>query len=288
MYIHEVSKLTGTTKKAIEYYCRKGLLQPTLSENGYRLFSEEDVSLLKRISLLRNMGVSVDDIHQFLIENDDAVLQKILKEREHYLQVMAYQNELLKELFISKDWQSIYQKASLPEAKESITQRLINAFPGFYGKYVALHFGRFLQEPISTEEQKKAYREICEYLDEIQFEIPEDLEQYLDEINTEITQELITETDAALAELTEDPESYLQNHKEMIEKYLEFKNAEEYQNTPAYRLTELLRRFQQEHGYNVIFIPAMRRLSPSYEEYMTKLQKADQVFMKRYPSSVVQ
>ncbi|MBR4163169.1 MAG: MerR family transcriptional regulator, partial [Solobacterium sp.] len=61
MYIHEVSKLSGTTKKAIEYYCLKGLLQPSLSENGYRVFSDEDVSLLKRISLLRNMGISVED-----------------------------------------------------------------------------------------------------------------------------------------------------------------------------------------------------------------------------------
>ena len=282
MYIHEISKLSGTTKKAIEYYCLKGLLQPSLSENGYRIFSDEDVTVLKRISLLRNMGISVEDIRQFLIENDSTTLQKILKERERHLQIMEQQNELLKELAVSKDWQTVYEKATILEAKESITNRLMNAFPGFYGKYIALHFGKFLQEPVSTEEQKKAYQEICEYLDGIHFEMPEELEQYLDEINTDTGQEIIAKTDDALSELTEDPESYLQNNKETIEKYLAFKQSEEYKNSPAYRLMEVLRQFQQEHGYNTVFIPAMRRLSPAYEAYMQKLEKANQIFINNY------
>ncbi|MBR4161877.1 MAG: hypothetical protein IKR11_00050, partial [Solobacterium sp.] len=211
-----------------------------------------------------------------------AVLQKILKERENHLQIMTQQNELLKELSVSKDWDSIYQKASILEAKEIITDRLINAFPGFYGKYIALHFGRFLQEPVSTEDQKKAYQEICEYLDGIHFEMPEELEQYLDEINTETGHEIITKTDAALSELTEDPESYLQNNKDTIEQYLAFKQSEEYKNSPAYRLMEVLQKFQQEHDYNTVFIPAMRRLSPAYEEYMQKLEKANQIFINNY------
>jgi len=113
--------------------------------------------------------------------------------------------------------------------------------------------------------------------------MPEELEQYLDEINTDTGQEIIAKTDAALAELTEDPESYLQNHKETIEQYLSFKQSEEYKNSPAHRLMEVLQQFQQEHGYSTVFIPAMRRLSPAYEEYMQKLEKADRIFIKRYP-----
>ena len=33
MYINEAAKLAGTTKKAIEYYCQKGLLDPAIAEN---------------------------------------------------------------------------------------------------------------------------------------------------------------------------------------------------------------------------------------------------------------
>ena len=49
MYINEASKKSGTTKKAIEYYCQKGLLDPAVSDKGY-------VEKLKKISLLRFPG----------------------------------------------------------------------------------------------------------------------------------------------------------------------------------------------------------------------------------------
>lgn len=51
VYINEAAKLSGITKKAIEYYCQKGLLDPALSDKGYRIFSAEDVEELKKISL---------------------------------------------------------------------------------------------------------------------------------------------------------------------------------------------------------------------------------------------
>ena len=53
MYISDACKAASTTKKAIEYYCEKGLIKPAATENGYRLFSEEDVARLKKISALR-------------------------------------------------------------------------------------------------------------------------------------------------------------------------------------------------------------------------------------------
>ncbi|MBQ7991721.1 MAG: MerR family DNA-binding transcriptional regulator [Solobacterium sp.] len=34
MLINEAAKLSGTTKKTIEYYCLKGLLSPQFTENG--------------------------------------------------------------------------------------------------------------------------------------------------------------------------------------------------------------------------------------------------------------
>ena len=38
MYISDACKAASTTKKAIEYYCEKGLIKPAATENGYRLF----------------------------------------------------------------------------------------------------------------------------------------------------------------------------------------------------------------------------------------------------------
>ena len=79
MYIQEAAKLSGTTKKAIEYYCLKGLLNPQSTENGYRDFTDEDVVCLKKISLLRTLGVPVEEIRELLSKNDSTVFQRIIE-----------------------------------------------------------------------------------------------------------------------------------------------------------------------------------------------------------------
>lgn len=48
MLINEVCKRCGLTKKAIEYYEEQGLTRPQIMENGYRVFSEDDVIQLNK------------------------------------------------------------------------------------------------------------------------------------------------------------------------------------------------------------------------------------------------
>lgn len=282
MYIHEAAERSGTTKKAIEYYCMKGLLSPRVSENGYKDFSEEDVACLKKISLLRNLGVSVEDIRELLSGKDDTALRRTIKKQETILRRRKEQNEMLKELEASQDWDAVYLKAAAAESRQSVTDRLTAAFPGFWGKYLALHFGQFLQEPVRTGDQEKALREVCDYLDSVQLEVPEELKDCLDEMDTDIGRQAADQTDAALSEAAEDPEGWLKNNKEIIDQYLEFQKTAEYRNSPGAKLKELIREFNEEQGYNSVFIPAMRRLSPAYDEYLAKLEKADRIFMQQF------
>ena len=113
-------------------------------------------------------------------------------------------------------------------------------------------------------------------------EIPDELEDYLDSLNTLDSQEIFLNTRDALSDVIDDPENWLVNHKEIIERYLKFQDTEEYRNSDGAKLKEVLKRFNQEQGYNSVFIPAMRKLSPAYDEYVLKLQKADQAFSQRY------
>lgn len=69
MLINEVCKECNLTKKAVEYYTEQGLIQPRITENGYRQFSETDTLKLKRIAVLRGLGFSVPEIRTIL-END--------------------------------------------------------------------------------------------------------------------------------------------------------------------------------------------------------------------------
>ncbi|MBQ7993519.1 MAG: hypothetical protein IJM63_12035 [Solobacterium sp.] len=43
-----------------------------------------------------------------------------------------------------------------------------------------------------------------------------------------------------------------------------------------------LKSFPEESGYYDVFIPAMRRLSPAYDAYQTKLHEADRVFSEKW------
>ena len=65
--INEVEALVGITKKNIRFYEAEGLLCPRRnSENGYRDYGEEEVEVLRRIKLMRKLGVPLEEIRQML------------------------------------------------------------------------------------------------------------------------------------------------------------------------------------------------------------------------------
>lgn len=62
MTIKEIEALSGMSRANIRCYETEGFLSPERRENGYRDYSEEDLETLKRIKLLRLLGVSLADI----------------------------------------------------------------------------------------------------------------------------------------------------------------------------------------------------------------------------------
>ena len=67
MKINEVEALVGITKKNIRFYEAEGLLAPRRnSDNSYRDYGEAEVETLRRIKLLRKLGVPLEDIRQML------------------------------------------------------------------------------------------------------------------------------------------------------------------------------------------------------------------------------
>ena len=65
MKINEVEAQVGITKKNIRFYEAQGLLSPRRnSENGYRDYGPDEVETLRRIKLLRKLGLSLEEIRQ--------------------------------------------------------------------------------------------------------------------------------------------------------------------------------------------------------------------------------
>lgn len=65
MKINEVEAQVGITKKNIRFYEEQGLLSPRRnSENSYREYGGEEVETLKRIKLMRKLGVPLEEIRR--------------------------------------------------------------------------------------------------------------------------------------------------------------------------------------------------------------------------------
>ena len=65
MKINEVETLVGITKKNIRFYEAEGLLTPRRnSENGYREYGEVEIETLRRIKLLRKLGLPLEEIRR--------------------------------------------------------------------------------------------------------------------------------------------------------------------------------------------------------------------------------
>ena len=62
MTIKEVEEKTGMSRTNIRFYEGEGLIHPQRKENGYREYSDEDVSVLLKVKLLRSMDVPLDQV----------------------------------------------------------------------------------------------------------------------------------------------------------------------------------------------------------------------------------
>ena len=286
MLIKDVCNECNLTKKAIEYYEQQGLIAPKTDGNGYRNYSKEDISLLKEIGVLRKLGISIADIKNIIkSSNKQAALAKVKFRMDLETEKSNARKKCLERLiedynieraaeYIEKDIEKNY----------TIMEKLLQAFPGAYGIYLCIHFGQFLDGKIDTEEKEAAYKKIVEFLDKVQdMDFPKELEEYMQQEFQKVDE--MKRMNSAIADTVNDIDKYMEENKDFIEKYLDFINSEEYKNTPAYKIKQMLLKFQQESGYYDIFIENLKILSSAYKEYIEKLQAANKVFLDKYPEA---
>lgn len=63
MTIKEVENLLTIPRATVRFYEKEGLITPEREGNGYRDYSDEDVEKLRKIVILRKIGMSVEDIN---------------------------------------------------------------------------------------------------------------------------------------------------------------------------------------------------------------------------------
>ena len=91
MTIREVEAKTGLERASIRFYEQQGLLSPRRGDNGYRDYSEEDLTTLERVRFLRSLGFGVQEIRAF--QTGERALDDALPGRIHALNLEKAERE---------------------------------------------------------------------------------------------------------------------------------------------------------------------------------------------------
>ena len=72
--IKYVSEISGVSVRTLHHYDEIGLLSPQKKENGYRYYTEEDMTFLQMILFYKYLGFSLKKIKELLKKEDGEVL----------------------------------------------------------------------------------------------------------------------------------------------------------------------------------------------------------------------
>lgn len=269
MRLNEVIKQADLSKRAIKFYEEKGLLKTKRDSNGYRNYTDKDISLLKEISSYRKMGIGLSDIKEIL--NDKSVLKQILIEKKKEITISQNELEALEKFIENNNIEELYDSVDYKTLADAIQ----NSIPGFYGYYFLNHFLPYLQIRIQTKEQQEAYNRLIEFWDNTNIRIP-----FLMKLNSWILFKLnskkslivqIEQIDSQIKEMLNPTEEEYEKLKKKINDGYKLKNSIFYKYSLIGISQRKFMKELQNKGYNDIFIPSMIALSPKYKEYHNAL-----------------
>lgn len=269
MRLNEVIKHVDLSKRAIKFYEEKGLLKTKRDSNGYRNYTDKDISLLKEISSYRKMGIGLSDIKEIL--NDKSVLKQILIEKKKEITILQNELEALEKFIENNNIEELYDSVDYKTLADAIQ----NSIPGFYGYYFLNHFLPYLQIRIQTKEQQEAYNRLIEFWDNTNIRIP-----FLMKLNSWILFKLnskkslivqIEQIDSQIKEMLNPTEEEYEKLKKKVNDGYKLKNSIFYKYSLIGISQRKFMKELQNKGYNDIFIPSMIALSPKYKEYHNAL-----------------
>lgn len=274
----EIQNKTGLTRKAIEYYEDKGLINPHRLENGYKDYTEKDLDILVKVSILRKLGVSLSEIKQCVLYNS-STLSSVLRMKEHQLEVDERRKNILELIVKGEKQELIDEYIAMIETEESIYNRLERVFPGYFGQLFFAAYLPFMNEPL-TKDGEEAFIKYVSYLDNLPtFELSEDEKKFIDEISSNFDMSILKKVNEDKISTVENIEDWLEKNKESILQYESYKNSEQYQNSLLRDIQEKLRKYMIDNNYYQVAIPLIRKFSKSYNVYYEKMIKANERFM---------
>lgn len=101
MNISQAAAATGLTSKTIRFYEQQGVIPPAArSANGYRIYSEQQLDILRFIKRARDMGFSLDESRElFQLSQDPSRTSASVKQKtEQQIRRIDQQIESLQQM----------------------------------------------------------------------------------------------------------------------------------------------------------------------------------------------
>lgn len=168
--IKTVSKISGVSVRTFHHYDEIGLLSPKKQENGYRYYSEEDMSFLQMILFYKYLGFPLKKIKELLKQKDSEILEHLRMQ----LNLMQKEKQKLITLIDTLE-------KTIASQERRIAMSTREKFNGFTfqdnRKYKQAAIDMYGEEVIekAMEKQKGKEREITDGFNEIFFAFSENI-----------------------------------------------------------------------------------------------------------------
>ena len=86
--VGEMAKLSNISKQTLIFYDRKGVFSPNYvdADNGYRYYSADQLELLDNILILKEMGLSLEEIKSFMENRSVELALSLMREQKQKME----------------------------------------------------------------------------------------------------------------------------------------------------------------------------------------------------------
>ena len=276
----EVEKITGLRRKAISYYEEKGLISPSIEENNYRNYSEEDLNKLIKISLYRRLGLNISEIKYILYSNNNKI-GKILRDWDYKIELEKSKKNLLERIIRGDDLKEIIDELNTLEKEESIYEKLTRIFPGYFGQAFFMTYKPFLKEKLK-ENEEKAFNEYVSFLDNLpEIDFTEEEKNYIESLTNDFKNKDLEKINNEKIKAAYNIEDWIKENEENVKAYEKFLESDEYKNSPLKTIRDKIKNYMIKNNYYEVALPLIRKMSPAYDDYYEKLLKSNEKFLRQ-------
>ncbi len=172
--IKQVSKISGVSVRTLHHYDAIGLLCPQKHENGYRYYSENEISILQSILFYKYLGFSLAEIKELLQQNKENVVVHFKKQ----LALMQKEKQRLLTLIQTLEQSIVAEERKIKMPNDEKFKGFVYAEHTHYKQEAEEKYGKEAIEN-SYQKHKGKEQEMIQGLNEIFFAFAENKQKEL-------------------------------------------------------------------------------------------------------------